>query len=583
MAAAIAGAQEKNGAVPAGSKVKVDLSGRRIDDVLPFHVPYVLTGTVDPGAARLEVEFAETTTRRKACRNALEKEWKEHKPQPTNAQKEASVDACVAQGADLVWRPVPPSTWTPLGAPSDSPATFAVGMPALEAERYYRFRFQLSKRTTAKQEQDFSRTAPVALDKLFWTVESSSLDSATAVRLRELLRTELKRAMGSERLVATEGIFSDTASWARIREDFGRIVAVGVLQPQGQFNQAAASYRVASSPLLEQLKRLADHASAQRLLLAGEGDAEIKALIASHKAGADIVGADQDLVSRWAAGQSESGIAYELVEQRDDKVVDQFVANFATTRERLRTLQDLIERLTVRPGPYADNLDTLVKKKAITRDDIRAARALAVSPTAGVPPVIEAAREVLDQAQQAAGRAAERLRDRKRGIDGVVSTAVFQSRSALAVEAGTTVDHETSHSRYIGLDAGVLYGFGINGVQPYVGVNLYLRPVNKNAPLSQYGKWYRRLSFTAGALVKKIEDGAKTRDDLPLGRTLMAGTGFLVSQSIRVGGGLMIFRRKDPSQPLRSDMETTGDPYVSLSFDIDPQKLPSPFKELFGG
>ena len=52
----------------------------------------------------------------------------------------------------------------------------------------------------------------------------------------------------------------------------------------------------------------------------------------------------------------------------------------------------------------------------------------------------------------------------------------------------TTVDGRTARNNYISADAGVLFAgdIGIGGL--YLGSNIYFRPVNKDAPLSEAGR-----------------------------------------------------------------------------------------------
>ena len=144
------------------------------------------------------------------------------------------------------------------------------------------------------------------------------------------------------------------------------------------------------------------------------------------------------------------------------------------------------------------------------------------------------------------------------------------------------------------MDAGFAYYFRIGTMTPYVGANIYFRPVNKDAPLSLVDSFGRRFALTFGITLNSIEQqgdggaalpaGAKTRFDLlQNNRSLLLGAGFRVSQSLRLSGGALVLKEKDPN-PLISKQSVATVPYVSFSLDFDvASALKGGLGALFGG
>lgn len=137
-------------------------------------------------------------------------------------------------------------------------------------------------------------------------------------------------------------------------------------------------------------------------------------------------------------------------------------------------------------------------------------------------------------------------------------------RAASAID----VDGRTARELYVSADLGVLYA----GVIPigafYVGSNIYLRPVNKKAPIGATSL-ASRLSLTVGVTLSSIEDErSPRRSDLFWNQSLVLGGGYRVTRSLRAGGGALVFRQRDPN-PLISRQEPTATWYLSFSLDFD--------------
>lgn len=121
-------------------------------------------------------------------------------------------------------------------------------------------------------------------------------------------------------------------------------------------------------------------------------------------------------------------------------------------------------------------------------------------------------------------------------------------------------------------------------VRPYYGVNINLRPVNKNIRLRNLRKkdgailtrnvltpWHYfsvMLGLTIGGSIQ--EEGE--RDDLFGNNSLLVGIGFRLNHTIRISAGSVIFRANNPN-PLIADKSIATAPFASISFDIKIQSI----------
>lgn len=134
----------------------------------------------------------------------------------------------------------------------------------------------------------------------------------------------------------------------------------------------------------------------------------------------------------------------------------------------------------------------------------------------------------------------------------------------------TRVAASTAGSNYVSADVGLLHAGVIGETVPYVGVNLYLRPVDKSISLRQHGGPLRRFSVTAGLTLTSIADRRGIRNDLFFNQAAVLGAGYRISQDWRIGGGTLVFRERDPATfPLTRRRSTAVTPYVSVSLDAD--------------
>ncbi|QKJ32819.1 hypothetical protein HQ865_24705 [Mucilaginibacter mali] len=131
----------------------------------------------------------------------------------------------------------------------------------------------------------------------------------------------------------------------------------------------------------------------------------------------------------------------------------------------------------------------------------------------------------------------------------------------------TPGDFQTRANWYVSADLGVALIPDLGLLTPYMGTNIYLRPVNKRHPLKSW-QLDERFSFLVGVSVTSL---AKTgyRSDL-LGGTfnLITGAGLRIADFVRLNGGVAWYGQH-ASNPLNSNQAIGCSYFVSFSFDID--------------
>jgi hypothetical protein len=151
------------------------------------------------------------------------------------------------------------------------------------------------------------------------------------------------------------------------------------------------------------------------------------------------------------------------------------------------------------------------------------------------------------------------------------------SEAEVYATASSTANFRTRANMYISADLGLVHVPGFNDVSPYVGVNIYPFPVNKEAALRSFGfgeSMLRRAAFMVGVTATSVERG-DLREGAVGDRGLLAGIGVRVTDAVRVSTGALYFYEVDPDDLVR-DRSLSRSAFVSISVDWD-------VKESLGG
>ncbi len=103
---------------------------------------------------------------------------------------------------------------------------------------------------------------------------------------------------------------------------------------------------------------------------------------------------------------------------------------------------------------------------------------------------------------------------------------------------------------------------------PYLGVSVYLRPINKDIPFRLIDKsYFQRFSFNVGVTTVPLLNNDEF-SDLYKNMSLLLGANYKLYRPVAVSAGVMLARLEDEN-PLISDKRTVPMPYISFAMDLD--------------
>ena len=164
-----------------------------------------------------------------------------------------------------------------------------------------------------------------------------------------------------------------------------------------------------------------------------------------------------------------------------------------------------------------------------------------------------------------------------------MSYVALEARVISVTLGSSVLGADLSRSAYVSLDAGVAYPWRLANMVFFAGANIYFRPINKAAPLRYKGTFLHRFALTVGITTtvrdesRRAEDLRNTPDNDETSNSLLLGGGLRVTPSMRLGGGVLVFRETDPN-PLINQKSVTVTPYVSFTADVDVAQI---FRAIF--
>jgi hypothetical protein len=550
------------------AEVAVKLGAGTFNTVLPFDVPVRICGTVPTGTSSVSVQYAMSKT------------------------ADLTLDASAATCTVVAPSKAQLLPTTPLTGRLDG-TTFRVILPPLEADRYYAFCFSRQATIPDDAAMNFKAQAREALDLALLQVTSGSLTAQESRKLREELYRRLLAVAGAKVAIVKGTLFDTSDEHDELRGKFVGMVAQ-VLGPQRRVDRIVDGDPNLHVPsLAEQQKDFDEHLKAVRvpelaqlfsqLEKEAAQDPTLEAMLASKNLAAakNLLGADGGQLALVAEGREAEEAA---PNSRDPDQVAVMVGHYGDSSAALSALVNLIEKVIGAPpsSPF---------RAGLSAKDLAALRAL-VEPAMGPQAAhLIKARDAAFRLDGLAGNIQAALADRAKALDALAEKARIEAVGVQVVDASTTGNFATSQNNYISADAGLVYAPELKTALSYVGVNFYLRPVNKDANLAQLGDFFqtfsRRFALTLGLTVQSVADGSssvpQTRQDLFGNQALILGAGLRVTSSFRFASGAIIFKEKDRN-PLISKYSVAASYYFSLSFDLN---VASAFKgglgKLFGG
>ena len=579
--------------------VEVDLSGRLFESVLPFDVPFLLHGAVPLTTQRVDVWYIQADRgfrvvepRAAGCPSGDGAAVAPVPPAP-------AAPACFRQrrgGGEesfaCAWLPATggPISWTQELPPAAGATieTFRVPIPPLDARSYFVFKFAVQRQLTAADLQQFRASALAALDPMLRQVGDVEATTAQSEAMRRALVAALQGAACPGLTIVSDNLFDLAIPYERLADaykvELHRLVG-DVLNAQDRVRSNLQSRSRYQPDLQGQLDTIAESAALDELIAglrarvaAAPTGSEglLQEFLDQHAAGlglAALTAPQRAAAALGQAGQSAGTASPPVVETIDPAAAGGYAASYRATQGDLGDLRDWLESLV--EGGNRRLVDELVAGGG---------SGLSAADAATLPTVLAAVR----RAQALAGalaNAAEQVQrnqaQRASSLAELVDVVEVQARAAgLIVDASTVGNFKTQQAWYISADFGFAAASEVEKAVPYIGTNIYLRPVNKDAPLRDKGGFLRRFAFTLGLTVKSIADDPQTRDDLFDNNSLLLGGGLRVTDSARLGLGALVFEERDPN-PLIQDESLTFAPYLSLSFDWDVLEFFKGFSGLF--
>jgi len=537
--AAGAAAQEAAPGNAAFTVVEVHLASRTFERTLPFDVPFVVAGPVPEGAHLVEIR----------C-------W--------GARTAHDLDAAMATTpSGDCWHPATTPTWNRVPGVEEEAGRFFIAVPRLEAEHHYRFRFSWDKEVSEEDAAAFNLAVREVLGDFFWRRSFGDLDAAEGEALRRSLVAALATVTGADRIVRTDSLFDATVPFAEIQDRFF-VSLQGLLEAEDRRHDRVERYVAARERLKGVLLALRADPVMTRWRTAIAALAAANPDLAGAAAEASVIGdgVGEGLRDPRALG-GEEGLEEFLAAARDV---------YADGGRRLDGLAATLGGALRDDGAPGDLFLPFVEADPPTFDRGDLAHLQSLAADGGS--LARARTQVAILEQYVDTSFPDLLAYRREALAEVAAAYETLVRTSLVVSGSTSGDFATQHKNYVSFDGGLAWAPGLEDFVTYSGTNIYLRPVNKEAPLAQLGSFRetlgRRFAFTLGLTVEGVaEEGPRpTRQDLFGNQSLVLGAGLRVTQSLRLTAGALVFRQRGRN-PLSDDVRLAVTPYVAVSFDVD--------------
>jgi hypothetical protein len=564
-------AQGKEGAnQPPFREINLNLTEGIVNQPLPFDVPFILTGSVPNTVISVKAYLQRATAA--------------PPPEPGALQPVQGVNC---NGID--WSTLNPiATWvvppaSALPATGTAPATartrtFRLLFPAIEVNTSYCTHFEMERQVSARDATEFRTKAAAAIDTVLRTLglEAGNLTRDEIEALRQRLITAITATNSGIRAMPGTLFDSrpvDTMSeeeLQRAQTDLSDRLTL-VLQAQNQRIQQIDNY----VNDVQNAFAVANSIRADAFML-GNAEALIKQLPPNDGTTFRQVlsGQSTDLVATITGltpAQARSGA--------DPRNVVGGIWSATTTDpcdvKEIAGMSASVNNTAALFLAVLTPLEAPAFVKTLKPPDNKQRQAL-VAQVKQLLSYLVGAREALNNVQQ-------RLCDRAVAIEAIALVLRTEVQDEVTLLVTTTGDFATRHTWYFSVDVGLAVAPVIGEVFPYVGINIYFRPVNKEAPLSSLSNTFsRRFSAMIGYtwtdnLLKDNERlGIFTRDNAvgvsvenqDADAMLVFGAGLRVTDALRLAGGALLFKSEDPN-PLITDTKLQVTPFFSMSFDWD--------------
>jgi hypothetical protein len=495
-------------------RVTVDLSGPVVDSVLPFDEPFLMVGAAPDSLLSVEVRY-----------------WRVERNQSRSC-------------SDTLPR-VAPRVWT--RRQKVSGRQFALLVGPLVAERNYKFCFRIGTKPAADEARTVKDGIAAALDVLTRASASPPTGGATPVA-RAATADAICRRLPT--LFKVDGLYDGfrllpgsalDCGWP---ERFGQLARVESLQT---LDRARLDHEAAALSASERLR-------ATLLTLGGDSAA---ASTAALRRAVAVAGPYTALASRvltrdadsagslaqgaWSVAAPEAAGPVPLDSARAPSDLAPRIANLGALAVAFDSLRDLAVLGMERATP-AENVDLrrLADRWAGAVADVR--------------------REQAELHEMAAALAA-----RADALEAAADRVTREIYDYLELLGTTTGDFLARGGTHFTANLGFAWFPKISLFAPIIGMNFYLRAVNRDVPLSALDGWRRRASLVLAVTTGSV---ARTglRDDLIANRGFVVGIGWRFTDFLQIGGGALLLRAPDPD-PVVDHSTIKATPYITLTID----------------
>jgi hypothetical protein len=530
-------------AAPAGGAfedVEIDLGAGIFKKVLPFDVPFLIHAAVtDDIQAVCAAYFKEPP--RSTC------------PQP---DPQAGGPACAGKtSADRQICPAPEKPYTDISRwlrkPGIDSKEFFLLVTPLDPGQRYCFKLVIERRVSPAQLTTFRAQAHAAIDATLRAPQAvEGLSVADARKLRAALIAAVLGPASRDTISAPPGsIFDACAQDQDVQTRFNERLAAA-LEAQNHRKERLRNYCTYQSRTVAPLQDLTSRVRslADRLERARAATPAVAQALGPH-------------------AQALAPAAFKEFREGDPDCADPgWTGNVWEAAELAPKLQ--------RAGRLKTALDdTSALLEAVDTPSILAAAGVSSSEIAAAADVVASLERDARQAQAELQGASQALAQRNGAIDTFVQELGDTLRSPDILIEGTSVaDFATRSAWYVSADLGAAVAPGIDQAFSYIGLNLYFRPVNKQAPLGglrDFGRTFtRRFSVMLGLTVQGNLTETGRRDNLLGSQMGVVGAGVRVLDSVRLSAGALVFRKFNPN-PLITGETLATTPFISVSIDWD--------------
>lgn len=523
---------------------EVNLGSGAIPGPLPFDEPFFLSAAAPENLLQVRLwAVRESELTRPNCSRV------------TPAEKRDAIaarDSADKPGARI---PIPlTSSWSRAGL--DSLTRFDLQAEPLSPNRDYTFCFHLLRKPTAVDSAGFSVRATRNITAVF-AVNAGKVISSDSM-LNALHHALIKALPAADTVVFLESpsIFEEVKNEPdsiRIKR-LNRLIALATsyLQTTRAHNRFiitdsarvvttnAALTAVVTNPALLRLAAISD-----AIIPAGLDSTRLlaTAMLASRVTRftpGDIALISQGLYS--LDGSPRPGAFRDLATVTASATLTSYADSLARTRSALRDIASLAALAAERSGPATSTeLEQLLKHLTVALDAV-------------------------DFQMQNLSNLSASVEHRADLVQGLVASVRTLDFARIALRSTTSDTYKARANTYISLDAGLMTAADVNQVVPYLGVNFYVRPVNKNAPLGRCFCPGRRASLTLGITTGSIADTDRIADTFT-GHSIFTGLGVRITDYWRLSGGLLLVRTYRDEPP--SELRFGAVPGLATSLDID--------------